>query len=137
MRRRQTTWRPSSTSPTSSGTVRLSWPPCTTSFRSLSRTTSFSSEYQTKQAHSHPDQSGALVNVDVLDTVLLSLHPKSKLKSLSLSDYTREGLAEMEQFQDLIHMDIHKGYDGYGRRLVTLIPSKAPKLPKQLCISQV
>merc|ERR1711990_672846 len=73
-------------------------------------------EYQTKQAHSHPDQSGALVNVDVLDTVLLSLHPKSKLKSLSLSDYTREGLAEMEQFQDLIHMDIHKGYDGYGRR---------------------
>ena len=29
-----------------------------------------------KQAHSHPDQSGALVNVDVLDTV----HPKSKLK---------------------------------------------------------
>merc|ERR1711874_211296 len=73
-------------------------------------------EYQTKQAHSHPDQSGALVNVDVLDTVLLSLHPKSKLKSQSLSDYTREGLAEMEQFQDLIHMDIHKGYDGYGRR---------------------
>ena len=56
---------------------------------------------------------------------------------MSLSDYTREGLAEMQQFQDLIHMDIHKGYDGYGRRLVTLIPSKAPKLPKQLCISQV
>ena len=56
--------------------------------------------------------------MDVLDTVLLSLHPKSKLKSLSLSDYTREGLAEMEQFQDLIHMDIHKGYDGYGRRSV-------------------
>ena len=75
--------------------------------------------------------------MDVLDTVLLSLHPKSKLKSLSLSDYTREGLAEIQQFQDLIHMDIHKGYDGYGRRLVTLIPSKAPKLPKQLCISQV
>ena len=78
-------------------------------------------EYQTKQAHSHPDQSSALVNVDVLDTVLLSLHPKSKLKDLSLSDYTREGLAEIQQFQDLIHMDIHKGYDGYGRRSVDLI----------------
>ena len=26
----------------------------------------------------------------------------------------------MQQFQDLIHMDIHKGYDGYGRRSVTL-----------------
>ena len=83
-----------------------------------------SPEYQTKQAHSHPDQSGALVNVDVLDTVLLSLHPKSKLKGMSLSDYTREGLAEMQQFQDLIHMDIHKGYDGYGRRSVTLIPRR-------------
>jgi len=73
-------------------------------------------EYQTKQAHSHPDQSGALVNSDVLDTVLLSLHPKSKLKGLTLSDYTKEGLAEIQQFQDLIHMDIHKGYDGFGRR---------------------
>ena len=54
--------------------------------------------------------------MDVLDTILLSLHPKSKLKGLSVSDYTKEGLAEMQQFQDLIHMDIHKGYDGYGRR---------------------
>ena len=55
--------------------------------------------------------------MDVLDTVLLSLHPKSKLKDLKgLSSYTKEGLAEMQQFQDLIHMDIHKGYDGYGRR---------------------
>ena len=75
--------------------------------------------------------------MDVLDTVLLSLHPKSKLKDLSLSDYTREALADIQQFQDLIHMDIHKGYDGHGRRSVTLIPSKVPKLPKQLCISQV
>ena len=58
--------------------------------------------------------------MDVLDTVLLSLHPKSKLKDLSLSDYTREALAEIQQFQDLIHMDIHKGYDGYGCRSVTL-----------------
>jgi len=73
-------------------------------------------EYQIRQATSHPDQSGALVNVDVLNTVLLSLHPKSKLKGKSLSSYTKEGLAEMQQFQDLIHMDIHKGYDGYGRR---------------------
>ena len=58
--------------------------------------------------------------MDVLDTVLLSLHPKSKLKDLSLSDYTTEGLVELQQFQDLIHMDIHKGYDGYGRRSVNL-----------------
>ena len=62
-----------------------------------------------------------MVNVDVLDTVLLSLHPKSKLNGLNLSEYTKEGLAEIQQFQDLIHMDIHKGYDGYGRRSVTRI----------------
>jgi len=68
-------------------------------------------EYQTKQ-----HQSGPLVNVDVLDTILLSLHPMDKLKDLSLSDYTREGLAEMQQFQDLIHLETHKGHDGYGHR---------------------
>ena len=59
--------------------------------------------------------------MDVLDTVLLSLHPKNKLKGLSLSDYTKKGLAEMQQFQDFIHMDIPKGYDGYDRRSATLI----------------
>ena len=74
--------------------------------------------------HSNPDQRGVLVNEDVLDTVLLSLHPKSKLKGKKLSTYTKEGLAEMQEFQDLIHMDIHKGYDGYGRRSVTLIPRR-------------
>ena len=78
-----------------------------------------------------------MVNLDVLNTILLSFHPANKIKELDLSDYTREGLAEMEELQDLIHMDVIRGYDGYGRRLVTLIPSKAPKLPKQLCISQV
>ena len=43
-----------------------------------------------------------------------------KLKDLSLSDYTREGLAEMQQFQDLIHLETHKGHDGYGHRLVPI-----------------
>ena len=58
--------------------------------------------------------------MDVLNTVLLSLHPKSSLKDKNLSDYTKKGLAEMQQFQDLINMDIHRGYDGYGRRSVNL-----------------
>ena len=74
--------------------------------------------------------------MDVLDTVLLSLHPKSKLKDLSLSDYTREGLAEIQQFQDLIHMDIHKGYDGYGRRSVTEEKNSISDFPSNW-ISQV
>ena len=72
-----------------------------------------------KQLNNDPDQSLVLVNLDVLNTILLSFHPASKIKDLDLSDYTREGLAEMEELQDLIHMDVIRGYDGYGRRLVS------------------
>ena len=61
-----------------------------------------------------------MVNNDVIVTVLLSLHPKSKMRGQKLSAYTKEGLAEMQQYQDLIHMDIHKGYDGHGCRSATL-----------------
>ena len=56
--------------------------------------------------------------MDVLNTILLSFHPASKIK-INLSDYTREGLAELQELQDLIHMDVIRGYDGYGRRLVS------------------
>ena len=62
-----------------------------------------------------------MANLDVLNTILLSLHPASKIKDLDLSDYTREGLAEMQQLQDLIHVDVIKGYDGCGRRSVSTI----------------
>ena len=72
-----------------------------------------------KQLNNDPDQSLVLVNLDVLNTILLSFHPANKIKELDLSDYTREGLAEMEELQDLIHMDVIRGYDGYGRRLVS------------------
>ena len=68
--------------------------------------------------HSNPDQRGVLVNEDVLDTVLLSLHPKSELEGLTLSKYTREGLAEMKQFSHILYMVKDKGYNG---RSVTLI----------------
>ena len=94
----------------------LSW-----SLKHSQDSTPISSEYQAKKAHSHPDHSSALANLDVLNTILLSLHPASKIKDLDLSDYTREGLAEMQELQDLIHMDLIRGYDGYGRRLVSSI----------------
>ena len=68
-----------------------------------------------------PDQSLVLVNLDVLNTILLSFHPASKIEELDLSDHTREGLAELVQLQDLIHMDIIKGYDGYDHRLISSI----------------
>ena len=74
-----------------------------------------------KQLNNDPDQSLVLVNLDVLNTILLSFHPASKIEELDLSDHTREGLAELVQLQDLIHMDIIKGYDGYDHRLISSI----------------
>ena len=49
--------------------------------------------------------STALVNVDVLDTVLLSLHPESKVKDSEVSERTREELKELHCFSALIHLD--------------------------------
>ena len=64
-----------------------------------------SPEYQVKQVESHPREDTALVNVDVLDTVLLSLHPESKVKASEVSERTREGLKELHCFNALIHLD--------------------------------
>ena len=63
-----------------------------------------SPEYQVKQQEGHPRTDTALVNVDVLDTVLLSLHPESKVCS-EVSERTREGLKELHCFSALIHLD--------------------------------
>ena len=64
-----------------------------------------SPEYQVKQEEGHPRTDTALVNVDVLDTVLLSLHPESKVKDSEVSERTREGLKELHCFSALIHLD--------------------------------
>ena len=58
-----------------------------------------------KQQESHPRDDTALVNVDVLDTVLLSLHPESKVKASKVSERTKEGLKELHCFNALIHLD--------------------------------
>ena len=65
-----------------------------------------SPEYQVKQVESHPREDTALVNVDVLDTVLLSLHPESKVKASSeVSERTREALKEFHCFSALMQLD--------------------------------
>ena len=46
-----------------------------------------------------------MVIEDVLDTVLLSLHPESKVKASEVSERTREGLKELHCFSALIHLD--------------------------------
>ena len=57
-----------------------------------------------KQQEGHPRTDTALVNVDVLDTVLLSLHPESKVNA-EVSERTKEGLKELHCFSALIHLD--------------------------------
>ena len=74
-----------------------------TTFRLFTLT--FSPENQVKQEEDHPRTDTALVNVDVLDTVLLSLHPESKVKDSEISERTREGLNELRCFSDLIHLE--------------------------------
>ena len=61
--------------------------------------------------------------MDVLDTILLSLHPQSKLKVVTLSKYTKEGLAEMQDFKHSILKPLSNGeMDICIRRSLTLIP---------------
>ena len=49
----------------------------------------------------------SLVNKDVMDTALLSLHPASLLKDKEISDTTREALLAMAKFRDLITLKDH------------------------------
>merc|ERR1711936_834304 len=62
-------------------------------------------EYQVKQVDTHPRPDTALVNTDVLDTVLLSLHPAAQVKTSEVSEQTKEGLKELHSFSDLIHLE--------------------------------
>ena len=71
-------------------------------------TLALSSEYLVKQQKGHPMTYTALFNVfdvDILDTVLLSLHPESKVKASEVSERTKEGLKELHCFNALIHLD--------------------------------
>ena len=75
-------------------------------FRILTLT--LSPEYQVKQEEDHPRTDTALVNVDVLDTVLLSLHPEGKVKpgkDSEISERTKTALKELRPFSDLIHLE--------------------------------
>ena len=58
-----------------------------------------------KQVHAHPWPVTALANTDVLDTVLLSLHPAAQVKTSKVSEQTKEGLKELHSFSDLIHLE--------------------------------
>ena len=59
-------------------------------------------KYNTKQDQ---DPTLSLVNTDVLDVVLLSLHPKGQLKKKDISDATKIALSETSKFKDLILLE--------------------------------
>ena len=56
-------------------------------------------EYNIKQLND-PDR--AIVNKDVLDVILLSLHPKELIKEKEISAATKQALSVIEKFKDLI-----------------------------------
>jgi len=60
-------------------------------------------KYNIKQDQKDPTL--ALVNTDVLDVVLLSLHPKDQVKEKDISDASKLALAEMINFKDLILLE--------------------------------
>ena len=59
-------------------------------------------KYNAKQDQ---DPTLALVNTDVLDVVLLSLHPKGQIKKKDISDATKVALSEISCFKDLILLE--------------------------------
>jgi len=63
-------------------------------------------EYQVKQEEAHPRPDTALVNTDVLHTVLLSLHPAEVVEAnQAISQRTKKGLAELHRFYALIKLE--------------------------------
>jgi len=63
-------------------------------------------EYQVKQEEAHPRPDTALVNTDVLDTVLLSLHPAEVVAANDeVSQRSKEGLAQLHRFYALIKLE--------------------------------
>merc|ERR1711909_215709 len=59
-------------------------------------------KYNTKQDQ---DPTLALVNTDVLDVVLLSLHPKGQIRKKNISDASKVALTEMNKFKGLILLE--------------------------------
>ena len=51
------------------------------------------------------DSKLALINTDVLDVVLLSLHPKGQIKKRDISNASKLALTQMSKFKDLILLE--------------------------------
>ena len=51
------------------------------------------------------DPTLATVNTDVLDVILLSLHPKGQIKKRDISNASKLALTQMSKFKDLILLE--------------------------------
>ena len=78
----------------------------------------------------------ALVNTDVLDVVLLSLHPKGQVKKRDISDASRLALSQMLKFQDLILLEDYSEMEAQSWTWVKSATSDkmSKSYPAQMCL---
>ena len=82
------------------------------------------------------DPTLALVNTDVLDVVLLSLHPKGQVKKRDISDASRLALSQMLKFQDLILLEDYSEMEAQSWTWVKSATSDkmSKSYPAQMCL---
>ena len=82
------------------------------------------------------DETLALVNVDVLDVILLSLHPEDHVKNKDISKASKLALAEMLKFQDLILLEDYSGMEAQSWTWVKAATSDkmTKSYPAQMCL---
>merc|ERR1712002_984811 len=90
-------------------------------------------KYNIKQVQ---DPTLALVNTDVLDVVLLSLHPKDQVKEKDISDASKLALVEMINFKDLILLEDYSGMEAQSWTWVKAATSDkmTKSYPAQMCL---
>ena len=90
-------------------------------------------EYNIKQ---NIDPKLALVNTDVLDVVLLSLHPKNVVKKSDISTATKQALSLMSKFQNLILLTDYSGEEAQSWAWMKAATSDAmsKSYPAQMCL---
>ena len=75
-----------------------------------------------------------VVNTDVLDVILLSLHPKNLLKKKDISNASRLALSQMLKFQDLILLEDYSGMEAQTWTWLKAATSDKMNYPAQMCL---
>ena len=75
-----------------------------------------------------------VVNTDVLDVVLLSLHPKDHVKEKDISNTSRLALSQMLKFQDLILLKDYSRMEAQTWTWLKAATSDKMSYPAQMCL---